>query len=231
MRPFAPCVFLGLFLGLILAPASPLHAAIFKWTDDKGKVHYTNDKSKIPRKYRESGEVGTLRGSEGKSSAGSAPASASAGGKDDAILTEEELSKIEIALSFLNRERDFVSQEETSFHTPTGLRSFGNKYNSLNQDRASVKKQIEGTQVRPLNEVVSHIESALKSAEENPNWMRKLSAANTVQRLKQEVSVNGGLIDALDEAVKKSKEKAKELEEKKEAEKKKQDGNDKKAGK
>ena len=82
-----------------------------------------------------------------------------------------------------------------------------------------------------LNEVVSHIESALKSAEENPNWMRKLSAANTVQRLKQEVAVNGGLIAALDAAVKKSKEKEKEREEKEKAEKKKQDGKDKKAGK
>ena len=231
MRPFAPCVFLGLFLGLILAPASPLHAAIFKWTDDKGKVHYTNDKSKIPRKYRDSGEVGKLRGAEGKPDAGSAPASGSADRKDDEILTEAELSKIETARSFLSREKDFVSQEETSFHTPTGLRAFGNKYNSLNQDRTSVKKQIEGTRVPSLNEVVSHIESALKSAEENPNWMRKLSAANTVQRLKQEVAVNGGLIAALDEAVKKGKEKEKKREEKEKAEKKKQDGKDKKAGK
>ena len=49
--------------------------------------------------------------------------------------------------------------------------------------------------------------------------------------MKQEVAVNGGLIAALDAAVKKSKEKEKEREEKEKAEKKKQDGKDKKAGK
>lgn len=31
----------------------PVRAEIYKWTDDKGGIHFTEDSSTIPEKYRE----------------------------------------------------------------------------------------------------------------------------------------------------------------------------------
>lgn len=228
MRPFPYLVCLALLLGLFFVPVAPVHAVIFKWKDEQGKVHYTNDKSKIPRKYREGGGMDQIRGSASSSSGSGATGGQSGKDKnDEEILSEAELSKIQKAREFLNREKKFVSEEETSFHTPTGLRAFGNKFNTLNQDRMKVKNEIQGTKVPSLNKVVAHIDTTLKNAEENPNWMRKLSAANTVKRLQQEVAANGGLIAELDAAVRKSREMEEEKKKKEAEEKEKDKKNDK----
>ncbi len=41
-----------IFLGFILMLASPLHAETFSWVDDSGTYNYTEDYSKVPKKYR-----------------------------------------------------------------------------------------------------------------------------------------------------------------------------------
>ncbi|MEE9614028.1 MAG: DUF4124 domain-containing protein [Thermodesulfobacteriota bacterium] len=42
-----------LFLLAIVLVAAPAMAKIFKWTDDKGKVHVTDNYHSVPEKYRE----------------------------------------------------------------------------------------------------------------------------------------------------------------------------------
>lgn len=43
----------GLFLfTMLFLTGQPLQAAIFKWKDDRGKVHFTDDVTKIPDRYR-----------------------------------------------------------------------------------------------------------------------------------------------------------------------------------
>jgi clan AA aspartic protease (TIGR02281 family) len=51
---------LGVLLVLVLA--SPSQSAIFKWTDDKGNIHFTDSLSKIPPQYRKKGELKTMKG-------------------------------------------------------------------------------------------------------------------------------------------------------------------------
>jgi hypothetical protein len=41
----------ALTIGLLAIPFSA-HAEVYKWVDDKGDVHFTDDYSKIPEKYR-----------------------------------------------------------------------------------------------------------------------------------------------------------------------------------
>ena len=48
---------------LLLAP--PSHSAIYKWKDDNGKTHFTDDVSKIPVKYREKDELEKMDGALG----------------------------------------------------------------------------------------------------------------------------------------------------------------------
>jgi cytoskeletal protein RodZ len=42
----------GMLLAVLWLFQTPLWAAIYKWRDDQGKLHFTDSKSKIPLKYR-----------------------------------------------------------------------------------------------------------------------------------------------------------------------------------
>jgi len=219
-----------LLAGVVSGAGDSVLAGVIKWTDDQGKTHFTNDISKIPRKYRDQGKMKSLRTSGTKDA--SNPSSSGSSGKkaDDGILSEEDLGKIQQATNFLKKEMAFAKVEDTSFHTPTGLRAFGKKFTALNVERERAKTALGGTQVPAIKKVVAHIDATLKAASENPNWMRKLSAANTIKRVKSEVSGNTGLINALEEARKKSEEnEKKKKEEEKKADKSGQDKKDKKS--
>lgn len=204
----------ALLAGAAAGAGTPAWAEIIKWKDDQGKVHFTNDISKIPKKYRDQDKMQKMRGTASQPTS-SAPAQGTEKSKeDDGILSKEELAKIQTAKSFLQREIQFAKTEDTSFHMPTSLRAFGNKFSDLNADREKTKKAIDGTDVPALQKVVTHIDSALKAAEANPNWMRKISAANTIKRVKSEASANPDLIAALQAAEEESRKKEKEKEEK-----------------
>ena len=45
--------FTGMLLAVLWMFQTPLWAAIYKWRDDQGKLHFTDSKSKIPLKYRD----------------------------------------------------------------------------------------------------------------------------------------------------------------------------------
>lgn len=206
-----------LISGLFSMPGSIVHAGVIKWKDDQGKTHFTNDISKIPRKYRDQDKMKSVRTSVTKRGPGTTSKDSGEETTDDEILSKEDLGKIQQAINFLKKEKNFAAVEETSFHTPTGLRAFGKKFTALNEERKRIKSALDGTKVPSIKKVVAHIDSTLKAADENPNWMRKLSAANTIKRVKSEISGNQGLINDLEEARKKSEEKQKEKEEKKKA--------------
>jgi hypothetical protein len=43
----------GIIVALFCLFQTPLWAKIYKWKDDQGKLHFTDDRAKIPQKYRE----------------------------------------------------------------------------------------------------------------------------------------------------------------------------------
>ncbi len=55
MRPAIQfsCRVTVLMLAVLWLYQTPLWAGIYKWKDDQGKIHFTDDKSRIPLKYRE----------------------------------------------------------------------------------------------------------------------------------------------------------------------------------
>lgn len=57
---------LGVLVALLLA--SPSHSAIYKWKDENGKTHFTDNLSKIPPKYRKKGDLKNSKGDTVKSS-------------------------------------------------------------------------------------------------------------------------------------------------------------------
>ena len=66
---------------------TPLWAGIYKWKDDQGKIHFTDDKSRIPLKYRGQLEKfkGVVEPSQGQSGASAAPET----GSDEEAAGEE----------------------------------------------------------------------------------------------------------------------------------------------
>lgn len=56
---------LGVFVVFMLA--SPSQSAIYKWKDENGKTHFTDNLSKIPPKYRKKGELKDIKGDTVKS--------------------------------------------------------------------------------------------------------------------------------------------------------------------
>jgi len=54
------CRVTALVLAVLWLCQTPLWAGIYKWKDDQGKVHFTDDKSRIPLKYR--GHLEKFRG-------------------------------------------------------------------------------------------------------------------------------------------------------------------------
>ncbi len=57
---------LGVLVVLMLA--TPSHSAIYKWKDEHGKTHFTDNLSKIPPQYRKKGELKTMKGAPAESS-------------------------------------------------------------------------------------------------------------------------------------------------------------------
>ena len=57
---------LGVLVVLMLA--SPSHSAIYKWKDENGKTHFTDNLSKIPPQYRKKGELKTMKGAPAETS-------------------------------------------------------------------------------------------------------------------------------------------------------------------
>lgn len=51
------CVILSLLMGIVLA--FPGYAEVYKWVDEKGTVHFADDLSRIPEKYRPDAKVQT----------------------------------------------------------------------------------------------------------------------------------------------------------------------------
>ena len=78
----------ALILAVLWLCQTPLWAAIYKWKDDQGKTHFTDDKSNIPLKYRMQLEKfkGVVDPSQRKSSP---PAGSDAGSGEEAAVGEE----------------------------------------------------------------------------------------------------------------------------------------------
>jgi len=65
---------------------TPLGAGIYKWKDDQGKIHFTDDKSRIPLKYR--GQLEKFKGVTEPKPVVPVEKPASEPGKNEAIASE-----------------------------------------------------------------------------------------------------------------------------------------------
>ena len=55
----------ALILAVLWLCQTPLWAAIYKWKDDQGKTHFTDDPSQIPLDYRNKKDMKKMKSSKG----------------------------------------------------------------------------------------------------------------------------------------------------------------------
>ena len=172
------CFFL--FFVFLLSPSVSFSAEIYRWTDEKGTVHFTDDPTRVPERYSEQGEK--IRAPEERTTAPQPPPK-----PDDrsdrvkAYLREidkkiETKKKIERRISVLDeelisiRERLKVIEElekvDFQYYQPFRDRRSGNWVNvaspyydekrRLEQRRDSIEKELV-----PLQEELSKINRSL----------------------------------------------------------------------
>jgi ribosomal protein S20 len=168
-------VFLAIFLAL------PVNGEVFKWTDSRGTVHFTDDLSLIPEQYRPKASK-TQAPPEGEASKGSEqppPQKAPEASKDN-LGRGEEYWKARVRES---QQRQAKAQEQWE-----GLRT---QYNELTEKHNASKNSVARTALRnerdqvkaQMDECKARIDEAKKMLEKtipeeaalfkaNPQWLK-----------------------------------------------------------
>lgn len=197
-----------------LAVAWPASASaeIFKWVDEFGLVHYTNDFSQVPRKYRVS------RNFEKKRSVGPPPSAQKAKTEDageegkknssgetgSAILTEEETSLVKEVQAFFSFQEDFVEEHAANSFRPTGWRIFLNAMQSFMAKQEALIEKLGEPQAPVLQEALGQLEKSLAASQATPVGLRRMSVASTLERLKNETAANAAISEKLSQALEES---------------------------
>lgn len=107
-------IILSLFIGLVLA--FPGYAEVYKWVDEKGTVHFADDLSRIPEKYRPDARI---QHSHGQSEL---PASKNENGsqKDSGIFTGKPSGEISVAPAPESQEKP-TSPRTLGISEPEGI--------------------------------------------------------------------------------------------------------------
>ena len=217
------CQLTGLVLAVLWLFQTPLYAAIYKWKDDQGKLHFTDSKSKIPLKYREKtqklkgvvepsskSQPSPSAGGGGSSGAGETEAKVEEAGGESAGSAEKAPAKSKYTkkqLALLKKVKQYMVKAWASNVKlvnnikPTKLNG---KYYIASQRKAASKtkgmiKQIRGAGIPSLLEVKKFLkQSSAKNARldmGDPPFMEKVKQIR--QTIEAEIPVQKELIEKL----------------------------------
>ena len=215
--------------------AQPVYAGLYKWTDDTGRVHYTDDEGKIPIKYRTKNRLKKLRALDdhtvisnvapGSSNGGKSANGAGPGGKTEkGILSEQEEKAAKDTISFFD-------SENARSEKYRGKPNYSPTYQKLKVD---IKNNLP-----QKNNLIAALEKSKNPALKDAYGFLKKSGAGDQSRLKAvwqdgytggyfgriiseietKKTLHGKLQDALEESKKLKAEKLKEEQEKEQQEK------------
>ncbi|MFQ5672220.1 MAG: DUF4124 domain-containing protein [Nitrospinales bacterium] len=222
-RQFA--VFLiGMMLLWALFPPS-VEAAIFKWKDDRGAVHFTDDINQIPRKFRKPPylsrmpaisfpNIGSSRSGAGADSeTGSETSSAPSGDspkKENGKLTKEE--KVVLQETILYLKNEIKRDEDLTQMMPserTGKTFAASIQQSLPQKKELVQKLSE-LDLPAIQEAHNFLQDSLRQDEQvrvtGPRMKNR--TIRLLNRLKLELKTESSLVGRLEELLRADEKKA-----------------------
>lgn len=207
-------------------PPDPAIAKIYKYKDEHGKIHFTDDASRIPLRYRKQGSVEKFKGvTEPKSASGDSPrllGKGNAGGEKPGAKEDEGLS---------SKEEGLVKKTIQVFKAGMALSkqyenvqpNFSNGIGAVNAIQSalplkeSLVGELEGTKVPELQAALGFLKQSIAVDKETKGVGQGLTRriASIFTRLKSESEQQAGLIKNLEKALNDSKKKKAEAARKK----------------
>ena len=217
--------------------AQPAVAGLFKWTDDAGNTHYTDDKGKIPLKYRTKTKIKKLRVLSEKPSNQDGSANFGGNGKEASVVSEAINEK-----GILSEDEEKAVNQTIEFFTSENKRS--TKYKGLANYSPTYRKmslEIEKNLPQKKKLIAALSKPDIPAIKETHQFLKKSEAADELRlkavwqdghtggyfgRILGEIEIKNGLVGKLKSALEESK-KLKEAIEKVEKEKAEQEKNSK----
>jgi hypothetical protein len=200
-------LFLSIIAIIILWFAEPVFAGLFKWVDDAGKTHYTDDKGKIPAKYRTKTHIKKLRAlkdhsSKSEASKDAGPADAT---NEKGILSDQEEKSINKTIAFFKRENSRSAKYK-------GLQNLSPTYRKMSLE---IEKNLP-----EKKKLIAELDKSKNAAVKEANEFLKKSVAADELRIKTvwqqgyiggyfkrilgEIDVKNGLIGKLNSSLEES---------------------------
>jgi hypothetical protein len=214
----------ALLVGAVFQP-KPVFAKIYKYKDENGKTHFTDDASKIPARYRDKNSVKRFRGVKEPTPSPGASGKAQASGLENKAKQDEGLSAKDIglmnkAIQIFKAGATLGSQYEKKYpNFPNGQGAIDAIQGAL-PAKESLAGELTGTKVPELKEALGFLTKSIAVDKETKSigvglTVRIMSIFN---RLKSEGKEQAALARKLEKGLKDSEKKKAEAEKKKEDE-------------
>ncbi len=224
MRPVIQfsCRVTALMLAVLWLCQTPLWAGIYKWKDDQGKIHFTDDKSNIPLKYRNKLEKfkgvtepkvdipepeGEPEASAGEEPGGQTPDPQAAAPKPEIPQPTQEYSHKERA--FIKEVRDSLMKEwgsHVSLLRELKVTKENEKYHAQVAQKSAANKQSLAGKIRRFRSDLPHmkeIRTYLKKSRikdlrlKMDSDLLKIGVEKYRKRLTKEVKIEREFVDTL----------------------------------
>ena len=221
--PVFPKVMIFALLGLLALQPDPVMAKIFKYKDENGKTHFTDDPSSIPLRYRKKDSMKKFKGVYEPPPPGASGRASADGDKKDG--KEKGFSSQDVALirkTIQVFKTGIALGEKYNGATPTFANGQGavNAIQSTLPAKESLASELEGTTVPELKGALGFLKQSIAqdrdTASVGTGLKRRITAI--FSRLASEGEQQASMIKKLEGALKEAKKKKEEAKKKKEEE-------------
>ena len=231
-------------LWLVAVQPDSVIAKIYKYKDENGKTHFTDDPSNIPMRYRKKDSMDSFRGVSDPTPDTSSKSSKDkdkdkSKSKKKAGLSSQDVSLIKKTIQVLKAGVALGEKYKNTMPTFPNALAAVNAINSALPLKESLASDLEGTKVSQLQGALSFLKKSIstdKQTQANSSGLKR-QIANIFARLVSEGEQQSAMINGLEKALKDSKKKkaeakkkaeeeAKQKKEQKEAEKKSKEENE-----
>ena len=208
-------------LGLIVFQPDPAIAKIYKYKDEHGKTHFTDDASNIPMRYRNKGSMGKFREvgepAPESSSGKKAGSKSKSEGKGDGILSSQEIGLVKRTIQVLKAGvalGDRYKDIQPEFSTGQGA---VNAIQSSLPMKENLVAELEGTKVPALKGALGFLKQSISVDQQTKSIGAGLKRriVSIFSRLVDEGKQQAGLIKKLEQALADSEKKKAEARKKK----------------
>ena len=195
---------------VVIGLASPAGAVIYKWKDDSGKTHFTDNLEKVPPRFREKDKLEKVRPAPPSGSSDTpapekadetAPPSGETppAGEKSQELSAQETDAINASIKFLEsdlkRFEKFVAKGEMDVNVTLVVRD-------AIPEKTALANKLEKFDLPGLKAAAKYLQSSLKQDEDAKEihhdlYWRKMRANDHLKRVTQEAGTKTGLIKQL----------------------------------